>query len=161
MKEKIHTFKYKEYERGELPEDLQALVNTAISFAQQAYAPYSCFRVGAALELTTGEIVPGANQENAAYPSGLCAERVAAFGAAIQFPNTPFSRIAIVALPPDAPSSKPISPCGACRQVLLEYEQKFNHNIEVILASQTGKTCVFPNIKSLLPFSFDAAALSI
>jgi cytidine deaminase len=145
------------YENAEkLPEELALLLKKAKEAALNAYSPYSHFKVGAAIMLNNGAVVTGSNQENAAYPSGLCAERTAAFYASSQYPQVPFTRIAITAINPEQELSQPVSPCGNCRQALLEYEQKFNQNIEVILAGQTGEIFVIPNIKNLLPCSFGA-----
>lgn len=144
----------------ELPKDIQELLKLSHEAAERAYAPYSKFKVGAAIMLNNGKIVTGNNQENAAYPSGLCAERTAAFYASSQYPEVPFSKIAITAISPDRKLEKPISPCGACRQVLLEYAQKFNQNIEIILASDTGEVYVFGSIMDLIPFSFGSDYLN-
>ncbi|MDR1346534.1 MAG: cytidine deaminase [Bacteroidales bacterium] len=145
------------YERAEeLPEELATLLKKAKEVALSAYSPYSHFKVGAAIMLNNGAVVTGNNQENAAYPSGLCAERTAAFYASSQYPQVPFTRIAITAVNSEKELSQPVSPCGNCRQALLEYEQKFNQNIEVILSGQTGEVFVIKSIKDLLPCSFTA-----
>lgn len=146
-------------DRSELSNDVNHLLEMAYESARKAYSPYSHFKVGAALLLNNGTIITGNNQENAAYPSGLCAERTAAFYASSQYPEVPFSKLAVISIHPDKPSDKPISPCGGCRQALLEYEEKFNQNIEVILASETGDIFVFESIKKLLPFSFGSEYL--
>jgi cytidine deaminase len=145
------------YEHAEeLPEELAMLLKKAKEVALSAYSPYSHFKVGAAIMLNNGAVVTGNNQENAAYPSGLCAERTAAFYASSQYPQVPFTRIAITAVNPEKELSQPVSPCGNCRQALLEYEQKFNQNIEVILSGQIGEVFVIKSIKDLLPCSFTA-----
>lgn len=138
----------------ELPADWANLLQEARNAAQRSYSPYSNFKVGAALQLNNGIIVTGSNQENAAFPSGLCAERTACFYASAQYPDIPFSRIAITAINPKEKLSKPISPCGSCRQSLIEYEQKFGQNIEVLLAGEEGELFLFKSIEDLLPFSF-------
>lgn len=145
--------------REELPADIVNLLDQATQAAKQAYCPYSHFQVGAALELTDGTIIKGSNQENAAYPSGLCAERTAAFYAAANYPDTPMHRMAIVAINPAKPLTEPIVPCGACRQSLLEFEQKFDHKIELILAAEKGPIYVAHSVHDLLPCSFTSEYL--
>ncbi len=141
-------------DRLELPAEWQKLLEMAQEAAKKAYSPYSNFKVGAALLLNNGEIVTGNNQENAAYPSGLCAERTAIFYASAQYPEIPFNKLAITAINPTEKLTKPVSPCGSCRQALLEYEQKFNQHIEVLLAGEEGEVYVLKSISDLLPFSF-------
>lgn len=149
------TAKIKVYEqREELPEDLTALLAQAYEAAHHAYCPYSHFQVGAALQLNNGEIFKGNNQENAAFPSGLCAERTALYFAAANNPNVPIHRIAIVAINPNNPLSEPIVPCGSCRQSLLEYEHKFGQNIEIVMAAEQGPVYVVNSVADLLPCSF-------
>lgn len=138
----------------ELSETDRRLVDTAREATQRSYAPYSHFRVGAAVLLDNGEIVSGANQENAAYPSGLCAERTAAFYAHARYPEAKFVAIAIAAR--DTSGSEiadPISPCGACRQSLLEYETLAGGPVKVLLVGN-DKVYILESIKSLLPFAF-------
>lgn len=134
------------------------LAEKAIEAAKNAYAPYSNFMVGAAIRLTNGEIILGSNQENAAYPSGLCAERVALFWAGSQYPNTPATSMAVVAFKDGLMIEEPITPCGACRQVIAEHEHRFAKSFSVILL---GKNRVLKLEKStyLLPFSFNALSL--
>jgi len=138
----------------------QKLVTSSREAVKHAYAPYSGFSVGASILLSNGIIVTGNNQENAAYPSGLCAERVAVFAASAQYPGVPIKAIAITAQSKHFIVDSPVSPCGACRQVLAEYEHLFNNNIKVILSGQEGKIMVLDNVKSLLPLLFDASKLS-
>ncbi len=126
---------------------------------EKAYAPYSNFRVGAAILLENGEIITGNNQENAAYPSGLCAERVAIFFAGSQFPNTKILQLAVTARSENQVLRKPISPCGACRQSIAEYEIKQNHPIEIFFMGETGEVYKANSIKDLLPFLFDGSQL--
>jgi cytidine deaminase len=104
--------------REELPEELCELLRHAEETATRAYAKYSHFQVGAAILMNNGKVVTGANQENAVYPCGLCAERVAAFAASTLYPEVPFNKIAVTAINPDEPLKEPVSPCGSCRQVL-------------------------------------------
>lgn len=143
-------------DRYELPEEWQKLLDMAHEAAKKAYSPYSNFKVGAALLLNNGEVVTGNNQENAAFPSGLCAERTATFYASSQYPEVPFNKLAITAINPKEKLTKPVSPCGNCRQALLEYEQKFKQHIEVLLAGEEGEVYVLKSISDLLPFSFSS-----
>jgi cytidine deaminase len=129
------------------------LIESAKSATQRAYAPYSGFRVGAAVLLDNGEIVSGNNQENAAYPSGLCAERTTVFFANSAFPNEKVVAIAIAAFHKGAFTTDVITPCGACRQVLLETEKRFKSPIKVLMYSEKG-VYVVNSIKDLLPLSF-------
>ena len=133
------------------------LRRAAVEAAGRAYAPYSGFQVGAAALLAGGGIVTGNNQENAAYPSGLCAERVALFYAGATYPRVAVRKLAIVAQD-GAGIRERISPCGACRQVLLETEQRQGEPIEVWLCGRE-KAIVFPSAASLLPLCFGEADL--
>ncbi|MBD5171379.1 MAG: cytidine deaminase [Bacteroidales bacterium] len=134
-------------------EDL-ALVNQAREATFRSYAPYSHFKVGAAIALENGETIAGSNQENAAYPSGTCAERSACFYAHSRYPDSKFSKIAIAARGSDDKFVEtPVSPCGACRQALLEYETLAGHNVEVLLIGQ-DTVYRLPSVKSLLPLAF-------
>ena len=145
--------------REELPAELRDLLRHAEEAATRAYAPYSHFQVGAAILMNNGKVVTGANQENAVYPCGLCAERTAAFSASAAYPEVPFNKIVITAINPEEPLKEPVSPCGSCRQVLFEYEQKFGHPIEVILAGQEGPIYHFQSVATLLPYTFHAGFL--
>ncbi len=158
MEKEIHIY-YQEYSSvGELPTPYQQLVEQSKEASKLAYSPYSKFNVGAALLLDNEQIVKGNNQENAAYPSGLCAERVATFYANAEYPNNAVKAIAIAAANSEGFLSVPITPCGSCRQVLLETEERYEQEISIILYG-TEKIWVIPNAKSLLPFSFDKEAL--
>ncbi|PCJ86403.1 MAG: cytidine deaminase [Flavobacteriales bacterium] len=130
------------------------LLTKAQEVTDSAYAPYSKFHVGAAILLENGEIVIGNNQENVAYPSGLCAERVAAFSASSQYPNVPLRAIAIFAKSKNFVVKNTPAPCGACRQVLAEYEHKQGSDIQLILKGEKGKILVSENVRNLLPFLF-------
>lgn len=162
MKEFTITTLVKECSVNELPSADQELITAARDATKRSYAPYSKFHVGAAIRMADGSIITGSNQENAAYPSGTCAERTAAFYASASHPGMAMKKIAIAAWTnQDKPSglpweeyfqAMPISPCGACRQALLEYETLYG-KIEVILNGRE-KTYIFPSISSLLPFSF-------
>lgn len=139
---------------NELTTEEAHLVNTAKEATFRAYAPYSHFNVGAAILLGNGEVIPGSNQENAAFSSGTCAERSACFYAHAQYPDTDFRRIAIAARDESGEFvESPIPPCGSCRQSLLEYETLAGHPVEVLLV---GRNCVYrlPSVTSLLPLSF-------
>lgn len=138
----------------ELPADEQELVNLAEKVAKNAYAKYSHFFVGAAVKLANGEIITGNNQENNAYPSGLCAERVALFYANAKYPDVPVTKMAIVAIYKDDILHDPVAPCGACRQVMLETEVRFDTPIRTILVGK-NKILAMNDIKSMLPLSFN------
>lgn len=132
----------------------QKLVDEARNATLRAYAPYSKFSVGAAILLSNGEIITGANQENVAYPSGTCAERTACFYAHAQYPDTLFQTIAIAARGTDGNElPQPISPCGSCRQSLLEYEMLAKGNVKVMLIG-ADEIYILPSVKSLLPLAF-------
>lgn len=139
----------------ELGEGDRELVQRAIKAVEGAYAPYSHFHVGAALRLKDSTVVVGSNQENMAYPSGLCAERTAVFAASAQYPQCrDYESLAIVGRNTDGELCE-ASPCGACRQVLLEYEHAQGHPLRVICYLDGGRVRVFGSVVDLLPFSFD------
>jgi len=137
----------------------QQLIQMAQEATAVAYAPYSNFWVGVALLLSNGEIVKGANQENAAYPSGLCAERVAFFHVGCSHPAETIISIAVVARKAGAQDFTPAAPCGACRQVMLEYEAKQNTPIKIIFMDTDQQYYALSSVASLLPFRFDAKNL--
>ncbi|MGZ4054557.1 MAG: cytidine deaminase [Bacteroidia bacterium] len=143
----------------ELIEAEQRLLQKAREASDLAYAPYSNFYVGAALLLENGVIVSGNNQENVAYPSGLCAERVAIYSAGAQKPNVAIKTISITCKSKAFHVSEPLSPCGACRQAMSEYEMRHQSTIRVILAGESGKIRVMDSIADLLPFMFKAEEL--
>lgn len=143
----------------ELPNQIQELMKKAREARKKAYAPYSNFQVGAALLLENDEIVIGSNQENASYPSGLCAERTAIYYAGARFPDTRILKLAISAGSKIKPSEKPIPPCGACRQAIAEYEIKQDFPIEIYFMGDTGKVAKSASLKNLLPFLFDNSLL--
>ena len=143
----------------ELPEEIQVLMKNAITARDNAYAPYSQFNVGAAILLENDEIIPGSNQENASYPSGLCAERTAVFYAGAKFPDTKIKSIAVSAKSMKHSVVTPVPPCGACRQALAEYEVKQNSEIEVFFMGESGKVIRANSIKDLLPLIFDNSCL--
>jgi len=145
--------------QSELPTDVQKLMIDAIETRKKAYAPYSKFRVGAALLLDNGKIVLGSNQENAAYPSGLCAERVAIFSAGTLYPDAKMVKIAISATSDTNPTLTPIPPCGACRQSISEYEIKQEAAIELYFMGESGSIYKSDSLKNLLPLVFDKKVL--
>lgn len=140
---------------AELPEEIQSLMRSAVETRKNAYAPYSKFRVGTALLLDNDNIVLGSNQENAAYPSGLCAERVAIFQSGAIYPEAKILRMAISAASDTNETKSPIPPCGACRQSISEYEFKQGTPIEIYFMGESGEVYKSDSIKNLLPLSFD------
>ncbi|MGK4569373.1 cytidine deaminase [Flavobacterium sp. 3HN19-14] len=156
MKEINHTTRFTVFDTfPELPEDIQSLMNEAIAIRKNAYAPYSKFRVGVALLLDNGKVVLGSNQENAAYPSGLCAERVAVFHAGAVYPEAKIIKMAITAASDSNTTAAPIPPCGACRQSIAEYEFKQDMPIEIYFMGEIGAIYKSDSLKNLLPFMFD------
>ncbi len=133
----------------------QSLLKKAQLSMKNAYAPYSNFLVGAAILLENGEIVVGNNQENAAYPSGLCAERVAIFHASAIHPGVPVTAIAVCCKASGSVIETPVPPCGACRQVIAEYETKYDSPIRIIMQGEKGKVYASNNIEALLPLMFN------
>ncbi|MDD4993921.1 MAG: cytidine deaminase [Paludibacter sp.] len=159
MQEKTVETKVKIYTFDELENGYQHLLNKAKEQVNKAYAPYSGFQVGAAVELENGEIFTGNNQENAAYPSGLCAERVAMFYANANYPNVAVKTLAIAAFTSGKFLPNPVTPCGSCRQVLLETESRFGKDIPVLLYG-TEEVYLIENVKQLLPLCFEKSSLN-
>lgn len=143
----------------EVPEDVQNLMQKAVEVRDSAYAPYSNFKVGAAIHLENNEIVVGSNQENASYPSGLCAERTAVYFAGARYPETKIKKLAISAKSMRHKVVSPVPPCGACRQALVEYEVKQDEPIELYFMGETGKVVKADSVKDLLPLVFDNTCL--
>ena len=139
----------------ELVPEVRDLMSQAVAIRKKAYAPYSRFRVGAAILLDNGKVVLGSNQENAAYPSGLCAERVAIFQAGAIYPDAKILKIAISATADDKEVAEPIPPCGACRQSIAEYEFRQDVPIEIYFMGAVGNVYQSNSLKDLLPLSFD------
>ena len=139
----------------ELSKDIQDLMNQAVEIRKKAYAPYSQFRVGAALLLDNGKVILGSNQENAAYPSGLCAERVAIFHAGSVYPEAKILKMAITAASDNNQTKAPIPPCGSCRQSIAEYEIRQETPIEIYFMGEIGEVYKSASLKNLLPFMFD------
>ncbi|KXB78435.1 cytidine deaminase [Prevotella sp. DNF00663] len=144
---------YKYCQKEELDAVCQELIDKAIAATQNSYADYSHFYVGAALLLDNGDVVIGANQENVAFPSGLCAERTAIFAAQAQQPMQAIKAIAIAARNDKGMLESPITPCGACRQVMLEIEERYHSDMEVYLYGTDG-VYIVNSVKDLLPFAF-------
>lgn len=139
-------------------QDLE-LLQAAQSMVGSAYAPYSNFYVGAAVLLENGKIILGNNQENAAYPSGLCAERVAIYHAGAVYPNVAVKAIAVTCKSRNNIINVPLSPCGGCRQTISEYENRYAQKIKIIMSGETGEVYVSESIESLLPLMFNAKYL--
>mgnify|MGYP000913082611 CR=1 FL=1 len=156
MKDIIISTQFSVFESAsELPNDIQNLMTQAIEVRKNAYAPYSKFKVGAALLLDNGKIVLGSNQENAAYPSGLCAERVAVFQAGAIYPDAKILKMAISAASENNQTTSPIPPCGSCRQSIAEYEIRQDFPIEIYFMGEIGVIYKSDSLKNLLPFMFD------
>jgi cytidine deaminase len=143
----------------DLPNEVKQLMEKAKEARLDAYAPYSNFLVGAAILLDNEEIVTGSNQENASYPSGLCAERTAIFYAGSKFPKAKMLRMAIIAGSIHNKTTFPIPPCGACRQSIAEYEVKQDAPIEIYFMGETGKVVKSHSLANLLPLMFDKSVL--
>jgi len=144
---------------SELSVEDNMLMKKAIEARKKAYAPYSKFYVGAALLLENGEIIEGNNQESAAYPSGMCAERVAIWKAGSTYPNVKIIKLAISASSTITKVNTPIGPCGACRQTLSEYEINQKAPFKVLFMGEIGEVVATASLLSLLPFSFDSSYL--
>jgi len=156
MKEITITTQFKVFDSTQdLPDDIQNLMTKAVEIRKNAYAPYSKFKVGVAIVLDNGKIVLGSNQENAAYPSGLCAERVAIFYAGANYPEAKILKMAITAASDSYQTSTPIPPCGSCRQSIAEYEIRQETPIEIYFMGEIGTIYKSESLKNLLPFMFD------
>ncbi len=159
MQEKILKLNFTSAHLSELDAKDKELISNAKEAFITAYAPYSGFLVGASVLLDNGEIVNGSNQENVAYPSGLCAERVAMFYAGAKFPEAKIKAIAVSVISKNFKVTDVISPCGACRQVMAEYEDKQAQPIKVILHSPTDDVLIANTVQDLLPFMFKSPHL--
>ena len=156
MTKKSITIDYIEYKSAaEMEPQDRELVEAALEARGGSYAPYSKFHVGAALRLADGTIVKGANQENVAYPSGLCAERTAMFAAGANHPGVAFDTLAIVGANGDDVCEMPAAPCGGCRQVMAEYQRLYGSPLKVILIG-THVIYKFSKVEDLLPLIFDS-----
>lgn len=149
----------KHIEYSELSLMDKMLIDKALEMTNHSYAPYSNFYVGAALVLENGVILGGCNQENASYPLCMCGERVALYNAAANYPKVAIDTLAIIARNPEKMVDKPISPCGACRQVIAEFQRRQDKPIRIILKGETGKALIINHIKELLPHMFDETFL--
>lgn len=144
---------------NELPDYAKSLMHEAIEARKKSYSPYSKFAVGAALLLDNGEVITGSNQENAAYPSGLCAERTAIFYAGAKYPNMVVKSLAISAASSNEITSQAIAPCGSCRQSIAEYEDKQGQPIEIFFMGETGEVIKSKSLANLLPLVFKGSML--
>jgi len=162
LQEHKFTLNYQRFDSfEELPKTLQELHLAALSATELAYAPYSNFHVGAAFLLDKAGILLGSNQENPAYPSGLCAERTAAFHIGTHHKNDVIQVIAVIAKPANEERVIPVTPCGACRQVLLDFETRQKRSIKMLIKLADGSFALIPSINSLLPFAFSDTSLSL
>lgn len=159
MKTLTHICRYTLCTYDELSEQDRQLIDAAKQATEHSYAPYSNFHVGAAALLANGTIITGTNQENAAYPSGLCAERTALFYAGSSYPDTAVVALAIAAYTDGTFTRNPIAPCGACRQVMLEVENRHQHPIRTLLYGTEGIYIIEEGIRQLLPLTFDASCM--
>lgn len=160
MHKKSLTIHFEEFEStDELPEADRRLLQAAKASLETAYAPYSGFQVGAAVRLENGEILTGANQENAAYPMCLCAERVALAAALAAYPQSPVRSIAVTVRYPRKKVTLPATPCGACRQVIAETEDRFGQVMSVLLQGESGAILKFRAGRDLLPLGFSGNTL--
>jgi len=160
MKKLQVTASYTQYDSlNELDNEIQELMHIAIEARKKAYAPYSKFNVGAAILLDNKEIVTGNNQENAAFPSGLCAERVAIYSAGAKYPENSILIMAISANSSKHQVTQPIAPCGACRQSIAEYENKQKEPIKIYFMGDKGPIIKVNSLKDLLPFGFNSSYL--
>jgi len=156
MEQRNITTAYESYASvNELPQQDQELVIEAKKSCARAHAPYSHFFVGAALLTESGKTITGANQENASFPIGACAERVAIYRHSMSDPGDPVIALAVTAVTEKNEIDQPVSPCGSCRQIILELENKQNAPIRIILVGMSGPVIAFNSSKSLLPISFD------
>lgn len=137
----------------ELSEEERTLVETAMKATDNSYSPYSHFRVGAAIRLSDGKVIKGANQENAAFSVTICAERSAIFAAQANYPDLPIVSIAIAARNEEGYTDEPVSPCGSCRQAMVEIEQKYSQPLHIMLYGKKG-VYVMDSIRNLMPLSF-------
>lgn len=144
---------------NELPKDVFGLMHEAVEARNRAYAPYSKFKVGAAILLDNGEVITGNNQENVSYPSGLCAERTAIYYAGSQYPNSKILKMAITATSENKKTTSAIPPCGACRQAMAEYEVKQGKPIEIYFMGEVGHITKSHSLSNLLPLLFDKSVL--
>jgi len=146
---------------SELSEEQRELMVKAVNIRSKAYAPYSKFKVGVAIKLENGEVVLGTNQENAVFPSGMCAERVAINQAGTLYPGVKIESLFVSAASDNFTVLTPTPPCGACRQSIFEYEENQNQSIAIYFMGETGKVVMADSIKDLLPLTFGKATLNL
>ena len=156
---KIESFLEVYPSKEELPETIFSLMESAIEARESAYAPYSNFFVGAAILLDNGEVISGSNQENASYPSGLCAERTAIYYASAKYPKAQMEAMAITARARDKKTTTPIPPCGACRQAIAEYEIRQKAPISLYFMGESGEVMKSDSLENLLPLLFTSKYL--
>ena len=159
MKEVLLQTKVRVCSYDELPDADKAVVDAARGATANSYSTHSNFSVGAAVRLCDGTVVCGSNQENAAYPSGMCAERTTLFWANSNYPSSPVEVMAVAARNAQGELEMPITPCGACRQVMLETERRFSNTIRIILYGSRQCYIIDDGVKALLPLSFDSGFL--
>jgi len=160
MKKREYHFSFDQYDSiDELDQEDAMLLKEAQKVTSQAYAPYSQFRVGAAAKLENGKIITGANQENASFPAGICAERVLLSAASSLYPDIAIKALAISYVNDHGQSNHPVFPCGICRQSLQEFSQRMNKPIRLILAGMEGEVYIIPDADSLLPLAFSSEEL--
>lgn len=160
MHEKQFTLSIKVFaSEAELPSDERALLIQAKEALKNAYAPYSNFKVGAALLLGNGKVVTGSNQENAAFPAGICAEGTAFSAASSLCPDVVISKLAVTVKSSRRVIENPVAPCGICRQRILEYENRFSQPIAILMSGEKGEIYRVDSVKSLLPFNFSQTDL--
>ena len=153
--EKLICIKIEEFgSQGELTAGDRELLELAVKACDSSYSPYSTFRVGAAVRMANGEFLSGSNQENAAYPSGLCAERVVLFYAQAKYPGIAAEAIAVYARTDEFKLDRPVTPCGACRQVIAEHESRYGTKTRVIMGGANGSVVITEGIENLLPLMF-------
>lgn len=153
------TTSYEVHNKESLSKSDSRLLELAFEALDDSYSPYSNFKVGASLLLDNGEMIKGANQENASYPLCLCAERVALAAASAVHPGCKVMTLAVTAKSSKMAMTSPVSPCGACRQVIREVEIMHDQDIRIILSGESGDIYIFENAKELLPLSFDPSVL--
>ncbi len=160
MKERQLSFTLRVFDsQSSLNADDSRLMKAATNALQSAYAPYSNFRVGAAVLLANGQVFTGTNQENAAFPAGICAEGTVLSAASALFPDIPVLKIAITVKSGTHVVDHPVAPCGICRQRLLEYENRFNTPIQILLTGETGEVYSINTVKDILPLNFSKSDL--
>jgi cytidine deaminase len=160
MQTSEYSFSFKVFDDlNELSAEERMLLKKAKEVSEEAYAPYSNFKVGAVAKMTTGEIVKGSNQENASFPVGLCAERVLLATVSSLYPGQAIEAIAITYKNSTGESSHPVAPCGICRQSLIEFEERVGKPVKLILGGEKGKVFVIPNAGFLLPLAFSKEEL--